>query len=105
MRSARLMGKGERQSKIGDYEGALEYYQLSLEHVTEDHEPMVLYYCLAHTLAKLGRYEEARKYADKSLEDCERFASLGKFVQELRQDVLEVLEYVDHMEEELKDTK
>jgi tetratricopeptide (TPR) repeat protein len=80
MRSARFMGKGERQSKLGDYEGALEYYQMSLDQVTEDHEPMVLYYCLAHTLAKLGRYAEARKYADKSSKDCEKFPGLGKSV-------------------------
>jgi tetratricopeptide (TPR) repeat protein len=97
------MGKGERQSKLGDYEGALDYYQMSLESVTEDHEPMVLYYCLAHTFAKLGRYEEARKYADQSLKDCEKFAGLGQSVQELRQDVNEVLQFVEYMEGQMED--
>ncbi len=98
MRAARLMKRGERQSKFGDYEGALEYYRMSLDHVTESHEPMVVYYCLAHSLAKLGRYEEAREYAYRCLKDCERFAGLGQPVEELKRDVRQVLEYVEFRE-------
>ena len=98
MRTARLVEKGRKRSEVGDYEEALEYYWLSLDHVTKDHEPMVVYYCLAHTLAKLERYEEAKEYAEKSLRDCERFAGLGEPVQELMRDVGEVLEYVVEQE-------
>lgn len=98
MRTARLMRKGERQSKLGDYEGALEYYRMSLDHVKENYEPMVVYYCLAHSLAKLGRYEETREYAYRCLKDCEKYAGFGQPVEELKQDVRQVLEYVEFKE-------
>jgi tetratricopeptide (TPR) repeat protein len=102
MRAARLMRKGERQSKFGDYEGALEYYRMSLDYVIENYEPMVVYYCLAHSLAKLGRYGETREYVHRCLKDCERFAGLGQPVEELKRDVQEVLEYVKFKERQEK---
>jgi tetratricopeptide (TPR) repeat protein len=95
IQTARLMEKGHRKSAFGDYETALEYYRASLDHVTEEHESMVVYYCLAHTLAKLERYEEAKDYANMSLRDCGRFAGLGQPVLELEKDVRQVLEYVE----------
>ena len=98
IQTARLMEKGQLRSEAGDYETALEYYRLSLDHVSEDHEAMVVYYCLAHTLAMLKRYKEAREYAQMSLKDCERFAGLGQPVQELKQDVKEVLDFVEQLE-------
>ena len=104
MRTARLMEKGNIKSGIGDYETALGYYRMSLDYVTREHESMFVYYCLAHTLAKLGRYDEARKYADRSLQDCERFSVLGEPVRELETDVREVLKYVEEKKREEKET-
>ena len=100
MRCAKYMGKGERQFNDGNYEKALEYYQRSLEYAHEDVDLLVLPWLMAGTFAKLDRYKEAKEYADKSLEWCEKLADLGESVEKVKVRVIEILKYIDDMEQQ-----
>ena len=96
-------GQGHGCSNKGNYEGALKYYQKSLDIYPENDTPMGRYCSMAHTLAKLGRYREARIYANKSFESNEKYIEHGGVFQEMKQRINEVFEYIDYMEQQTED--
>jgi tetratricopeptide (TPR) repeat protein len=66
-----LLPQGERQYKIGDFEGAVDAYQRALK---LDPDSIILHYRLGYVYTQSGRLEEAEKHLSDALKTDPGFA-------------------------------
>jgi tetratricopeptide (TPR) repeat protein len=66
-------GKGHKNSRKGNFEKALNHYNLALKFTDNDGGTSILIECIARTYARLDNLNEALKHAETSLQLLREF--------------------------------